>query len=64
LPIEEFSCKVRQGDVVDDAEDMSFPVWAGVLPLPVVPGQAIPDGRLDPKLEVPNYVKNYSRQRT
>jgi len=61
LPIEEFSCKVRQGDVVDDADDMSFPVWAGVLPLPVVPGVPIPDKHLDPKIALPNYVKSYSR---
>ena len=62
LPIQEFSAKVRQGPVVDDAEDMSYPTWAGVLPLPVVPGKAIPDERLDAKLEVPEYVKNYSRK--
>jgi nitroimidazol reductase NimA-like FMN-containing flavoprotein (pyridoxamine 5'-phosphate oxidase superfamily) len=62
LPIEEFSAKVRQGPVVDDAEDMSYPTWAGVLPLPVVPGKAVPDERLDPKLEVPDYVKNYNRK--
>jgi uncharacterized protein len=62
LPIEEFSAKVRQGPVIDDAEDMSYPTWAGVLPLPVIPGQPIPDEKLDPKLEVPDYVKNYSRE--
>ena len=61
LPLEEFSAKVRQGPVVDDAADMSYPTWAGVLPLPVVPGEAIPDAGLDPKLEVPDYLKNYSR---
>ena len=61
LPIKEFSAKVRQGDVVDDAEDMSFPVWAGILPLPVIPGTPIPDKHLDPKIPVPNYVKNYLR---
>jgi nitroimidazol reductase NimA-like FMN-containing flavoprotein (pyridoxamine 5'-phosphate oxidase superfamily) len=63
LPIEEFSAKVRQGPVVDDAEDMAYPTWAGILPLPVVPGEPIPDEKLDPKLEVPDYVKNYSRER-
>ncbi len=62
LPIEEFSAKVRQGPVVDDAEDMSYPTWAGVLPLSIIPGQAVPDERLDPKLKVPDYVKNYTRK--
>ena len=61
LPIEEFSAKVRQGDVVDDPEDMSFPVWAGILPLPVIPGTPIPDKHLTPETPVPNYVKHYSR---
>jgi nitroimidazol reductase NimA-like FMN-containing flavoprotein (pyridoxamine 5'-phosphate oxidase superfamily) len=62
LPLEEFSAKVRQGPVVDDAEDMSYPTWAGILPLPVVPGTPIPDERLETKIPVPIYVKNYSRK--
>src|SRR5271165_2792670 len=33
VPIEEFSAKVRTGPPVDDAEDYSFPTWAGVIPL-------------------------------
>src|SRR5438128_146804 len=33
LPIEEFSAKVRQGPVIDDEEDYSFPTWAGIIPL-------------------------------
>ena len=61
LPIEEFSAKVRQGPVVDDAEDMSYPTWAGILPLPVVPGIPVPDEKLDPKMKIPEYIRNYSR---
>ncbi len=62
LPIEEFSAKVRQGPVVDDEEDYSFPVWAGVVPLEIVAGAPISDGRLDPMREVPAYAKHYSRK--
>jgi nitroimidazol reductase NimA-like FMN-containing flavoprotein (pyridoxamine 5'-phosphate oxidase superfamily) len=62
VPIEEFSAKVRQGPVVDDAEDMSYPTWAGILPLPVVPGTPIPDEKLDAGFPVPGYVKNYVRE--
>jgi uncharacterized protein len=62
LPIEEFSAKVRQGPVVDDAEDMSYPTWAGILPLPVVPGTPIPDEELDAGIPLPNYLKNYVRK--
>jgi nitroimidazol reductase NimA-like FMN-containing flavoprotein (pyridoxamine 5'-phosphate oxidase superfamily) len=63
LPIEEFSAKVRQGPPVDDEEDYSYPTWAGVLPLPVVPGQLIPDERLDANRSAPDYLRNYRRGR-
>jgi nitroimidazol reductase NimA-like FMN-containing flavoprotein (pyridoxamine 5'-phosphate oxidase superfamily) len=62
LPIEEFSAKVRQGPVVDDAEDMAYPTWAGILPLPVVPGTPIPDEKMAAEIPVPNYVKTYRRK--
>ena len=62
LPIEEFSAKVRQGPVIDDAEDMAYPTWAGVLPLTVVPGVAIPDEKMDAGIPVPGYVRNYVRK--
>ena len=63
LPIEEFSAKVRQGPPIDDEEDYSFPTWAGVIPLAMVPGMPINDPRLDPKTPVPEYVRRYSRTR-
>jgi uncharacterized protein len=62
LPIDEFSGKVRQGPPVDDAEDYTFPVWAGVIPLNMVAGKPIPDSRLDPAYPVPSYAENYSRK--
>jgi len=61
VPIEEYSAKVRVGPPVDDAEDYSFPTWAGVLPLEIKPGTPIPDEKLDPARPMPEYVKNYSR---
>jgi uncharacterized protein len=61
LPIEEFSAKVRQGPPLDDEEDYSFPTWAGVIPLSLVPGAPIADPRLDPPRAVPDYAKHYSR---
>ena len=62
VPIEEFSAKVRTGPPIDDAEDYSFPTWAGVLPLGMKAGQPINDEKLDPKREVPTYVKHYQRK--
>ena len=63
LPISEFSAKVRVGPPVDDAEDYSFPTWAGVIPLEMVAGTPENDPRLDPKTAVPGYVSAYSRKR-
>jgi nitroimidazol reductase NimA-like FMN-containing flavoprotein (pyridoxamine 5'-phosphate oxidase superfamily) len=39
LPIEEGSAKIRTGGPIDDEEDMDLPVWAGVVPLRLVPGE-------------------------
>ncbi|THF60191.1 pyridoxamine 5'-phosphate oxidase family protein [Pseudothauera rhizosphaerae] len=38
LPLAEASVKIRDWGVKDDAEDMDWPVWAGVVPLDVVTG--------------------------
>jgi nitroimidazol reductase NimA-like FMN-containing flavoprotein (pyridoxamine 5'-phosphate oxidase superfamily) len=61
LPLEEVSAKVRTGPPKDDEEDYSLPIWAGVLPLPVVPGKPISDPRLIPGIATPANVLNYSR---
>ncbi len=63
LPIEEFSAKVRTGPPTDDAEDMSFPTWAGVVPLEMKAGEPINDPDLAPNQELPEYAKNYTRTR-
>jgi len=46
LPIEEASAKVRTGPPLDDEEDLSMPVWAGVVPLAIAPGEPVPDPAL------------------
>ena len=61
LPIEEVSAKVRTGDPKDDEEDYELPIWAGVLPLPVVPAAPIPDTRLKAGIAVPLNVAKYAR---
>ena len=48
LPIEEASAKVRTGPPKDDEEDLSWPVWAGVVPLVTTVGQFVPDPHLMP----------------
>ena len=48
LPIEEVSAKVRTGPPIDDEEDYSMPIWAGVVPIRSQVDQPLPDDRLLP----------------
>ncbi len=59
--IEEYSAKVRTGPPIDDAEDYSFPTWAGVIPLEMKVGEPIADSKLDAKQQMPTNVRNYTR---
>lgn len=52
LPIDEASAKVRTGGPNDDEEDLGLAVWAGVLPLRVTAGAAVPDAEHPPAVEV------------
>ncbi len=52
LPIEEGSLKVRSGPPIDDAEDLGFPVWAGVIPLRLTP---------DAPIAAPDLAREHSR---
>jgi nitroimidazol reductase NimA-like FMN-containing flavoprotein (pyridoxamine 5'-phosphate oxidase superfamily) len=62
LPLEEVSAKVRTGGPIDDEEDYELPIWAGVLPLPVLAGAPIADSRLKAGIAVPENVAKYSRR--
>ncbi len=61
LPLEEASAKIRTGPPIDDEEDYDLSVWAGVLPLRLVAGEAIPDPRLAAGIEQPEYMLDYRR---
>jgi nitroimidazol reductase NimA-like FMN-containing flavoprotein (pyridoxamine 5'-phosphate oxidase superfamily) len=63
LPINEASAKVRSGPPIDDEEDYTMNVWAGVLPLSIQTGEPINDDRLIEEIEPPDNIKNYSRKR-
>ena len=41
IPLDEASAKVRDWGVKDDAQDLDWPVWAGVIPLRTVTGEAV-----------------------
>jgi nitroimidazol reductase NimA-like FMN-containing flavoprotein (pyridoxamine 5'-phosphate oxidase superfamily) len=61
LEISEASAKVRTGPPKDASEDLELPVWAGVLPLTLVPGEPIPDEHVAAEAAQPEYVTRYSR---
>lgn len=61
LPIDEASAKVRTGGPADDEEDYAIPVWAGVLPLRLLPQEPVADERLPAGVAVPDYVRRYTR---
>lgn len=57
LPIDEASAKVRTGPALDEEEDYSLAVWAGVLPLAIKAGEPVADARMVPNLCLPAYLK-------
>jgi uncharacterized protein len=62
LPITEASAKIRTGDPVDDDEDYSMSVWAGVIPIVLTAVEPVPDAKLAPSIKTPQHVRTY-RQR-
>ena len=62
IRIDEASAKVRLGPPVDEEEDYTLPVWAGVLPLQEMPSSPIRDERQSETVTLPDYVARYSRK--
>jgi len=42
LPLDEASVKIRTGPPIDGERDLSWPAWAGVIPLALTPGAPAP----------------------
>jgi nitroimidazol reductase NimA-like FMN-containing flavoprotein (pyridoxamine 5'-phosphate oxidase superfamily) len=61
IPLNEASAKIRTGPPLDDEDDVSLPIWAGVLPMRTVPGPAQDAPNLPPGLDVPANVAEYRR---
>jgi len=59
MKIDEASAKVRVGGPVDEEDDMNLNVWAGVLPLKIIPGNPVRDSVLKENIYLPDYIKNY-----
>jgi len=52
LELDEVSAKVRTGSPLDEEEDYSLPVWAGVVPVRTEFGAPVPDNRVLPGVKV------------
>jgi len=61
LPLTEASAKIRTGPPLDDEEDYSLPIWAGVVPLKMIAEAPIKDPRLPERIEAPEYALKYKR---
>jgi nitroimidazol reductase NimA-like FMN-containing flavoprotein (pyridoxamine 5'-phosphate oxidase superfamily) len=61
FPIEECSAKVRSGPPEDSENDLSLPVWAGVIPTRPDWLEPEPDPLMPGDIPVPGYVAKYSR---
>jgi nitroimidazol reductase NimA-like FMN-containing flavoprotein (pyridoxamine 5'-phosphate oxidase superfamily) len=64
ISLDEASAKVRSGPPIDEDGDLALDVWAGVVPLRMVAGDPVPDPRLSPGINVPDYARNYRRPRS
>ncbi|MEZ5186211.1 MAG: pyridoxamine 5'-phosphate oxidase family protein [Candidatus Nanopelagicales bacterium] len=53
LPLSEWSVKVSDSPPEDDPEDLDEPVWAGVVPLGISQGEAVPAPDLQFELPAP-----------
>ncbi|MGZ8566401.1 MAG: pyridoxamine 5'-phosphate oxidase family protein [Actinomycetota bacterium] len=60
MPLAEASAKIRTGGP-NDPEEADAPIWAGVLPLSMQPGEADPAHDLPPGIDLPPYVSEYRR---
>ena len=58
FPIEEASAKMRTGGPLDDEEDHTIDVWAGVVPLRLQRMAPQPDERLRAGIALPAYLRD------
>jgi nitroimidazol reductase NimA-like FMN-containing flavoprotein (pyridoxamine 5'-phosphate oxidase superfamily) len=61
IELDEASAKIRTGPPNDDEGDLTWPAWAGVVPLTVAPGTPEPDPRLADGTPEPDYLAGYGR---
>jgi hypothetical protein len=63
LPLAEASVKLRQGDPVDEPEDLDGPHWAGTVEVRTTFGEPVAAADLAAGIEVPDGVSRSVRER-
>lgn len=61
LSLDEVSAKVRSGDPDDEGEDLDEDVWAGVIPMQMVAGDAVASADLRNGIDLPDYLRQFRR---
>jgi len=63
IPIDEASAKARTGGPIDEDDDYALQVWAGLIPFSFTPDEPVPDETLPDDVEMPEYVRSYTRRK-
>jgi nitroimidazol reductase NimA-like FMN-containing flavoprotein (pyridoxamine 5'-phosphate oxidase superfamily) len=63
LPLDEASAKLRAGPPKDEEADYALDLWAGELPLRLVPLEPVADPRLGDRAAAPAHVTGWRRDR-
>jgi len=63
IKIDTASAKVRAEGVVDEKEDHSLPIWAGVIPIRQVASDPVTDADLQDDIEIPDTVLKYVKSK-
>jgi uncharacterized protein len=61
VKLDEASAKIRTGPPLDPDEDLTSPVWAGVLPVHLAVGEPVPSPDLTEGIVAPPYITGYRR---
>ena len=59
MKLDEVSAKVADGLPDEDAEDLASDRWAGSVPLRLTQLPPVPDPKLKPGIEMPDFVKAF-----
>jgi hypothetical protein len=59
VPLDDYTVKVSNGEPKDPEEDLSLPVWAGIVPIHQVIGEPRAAKNLNPEIPIPDYINRW-----